>query len=477
MNGIQKIIKNIGVTGLTQALSAILAFILQIYIARYLGVSEFGNYSFVISFTSLFMIFADIGISQLMIREIARFKGLTSKYVINATIMKIFLSFLSFLLVAIFINLLGYPQNLINIVYIFGIYMILSSFAQMLMAVFQAHEKMEYFSAILMAEKLILLPGGLIILFMGYGLMQLGYIYVLAGLIEILLGIFILIKKIGINNYFIDKKFIKSSFRESIPFGLNIFFASIFFQVDTVLLSIFKGSVAVGIYAAAYTPLLALGGILSNMFTFVAYPLMSKYHINSNDYLSVLTKNFSKYIIILGVPVAVICFVLADKIINLFYGIQYNQSVIVFQILSFFIPLRLISSLTGTLLTSVNKQNVRMWCVIFCGVFNFSINLILIPSFSFIGAAIATVVSELLLYSILLFFIARYQGSINLNQIYIKPIIAAFIMGFVLYNLKQINWIFGLCISFFIYFVVLFLIGTFSKEDKNIFKRIIGWKI
>ena len=45
-----------------------------IYTARYLGVTEFGVYSFAMSFTTLFMVLADIGVSQLIIREIARNK-------------------------------------------------------------------------------------------------------------------------------------------------------------------------------------------------------------------------------------------------------------------------------------------------------------------------------------------------------------------------------------------------------------------
>lgn len=72
MNQIQRIVKNMGVTGATQVLTALISFVLLIYLARFLGEANFGKYNFAFSFTSLFAIFADLGINQLLVREIAR---------------------------------------------------------------------------------------------------------------------------------------------------------------------------------------------------------------------------------------------------------------------------------------------------------------------------------------------------------------------------------------------------------------------
>ncbi len=124
MNTIKTIAKNTGVLAISQVITAILGFLMLIYIARYLGEVEYGKYCFAVSFTALFIIFADLGISNLIIRELARNKGLTSEYLTNVSIIKLLLSFVAFCFIALTINLMDYPEDTIYVVYLFGVYMI-----------------------------------------------------------------------------------------------------------------------------------------------------------------------------------------------------------------------------------------------------------------------------------------------------------------------------------------------------------------
>ena len=57
----------------------------------------------------------------------------------------------------------------------------------------------------------------------------------------------------------------------------------------------------------------------------------------------------SWYLSIISFPMAAGCLVLADRFISLFYGGGFSGSIIAFQILSLFIPIRLVSTITGTL--------------------------------------------------------------------------------------------------------------------------------
>jgi len=76
MNTIQTIAKNTGALAISNVITSILGFFLLIYLARYLGEVGFGKYSFALSFTTLFAIFANLGINNYIIREIARNKNL-----------------------------------------------------------------------------------------------------------------------------------------------------------------------------------------------------------------------------------------------------------------------------------------------------------------------------------------------------------------------------------------------------------------
>jgi O-antigen/teichoic acid export membrane protein len=474
MNAVKNIAKNTIILGISQFITSIFGFVLLIYIARYLGEVDFGKYSFALSFTALFVIFADLGISNLIIREIARNKELASKYIINVSVIKLLLAFIVFIFIAVTINLMDYPQDTTYVIYLFGIYTILTSFALTFKSIFQAFEKMEFIAAVMILEKILLVPLVLFVFTSGYGLIELAYVYVLVGIVNVTVSFFIVLIKIVRPKLIIDFSLWKTLIIRSIPFGLNALFSVLFFKIDTVMLSFFKDDAAVGIYNAAYTPLLTLTTIISYMFISTLYPVMSRYFVISKKSLNILTISSSKYLAIIGFPIAIGCFVLADRFIALFYADQYSTSIIAFQILALFIPIRLISSITGTLLTSINKQNVRTISVGFSAFFNILLNTALIPYLSYIGASIATILSEAFLYFALLYFIQKHYGELKLFNQFMKPLVASLIMGIFVLYFSEINLFFLIILAGFIYAMMLILLRTFTQKDRDIFMQIVN---
>ncbi|MGB2842408.1 MAG: oligosaccharide flippase family protein [Halobacteriota archaeon] len=76
MNTVQAIAKNTAALAISHIITSILGFFLLIYLARYLGEVGFGKYSFALSFTTLFVVFANLGMNNYIIRELARNKNL-----------------------------------------------------------------------------------------------------------------------------------------------------------------------------------------------------------------------------------------------------------------------------------------------------------------------------------------------------------------------------------------------------------------
>lgn len=474
MNTVQRIAKNAGVLGISQVITSILGFVLLIYIARYLGEVGFGKYSFAVSFTALFIIFADLGISNLIIRELARNKELTNEYLTNVSVIKLLLSFLAFGFIAVTINLMDYPQDTIYAVYLFGVYMILTSFALAFRSIFQAYEKMEYTAVVMIIEKIILIPLVLFVLTSGYGLIELAYVYVFVGIVAVTLSFSIVLIKIAKPKPTINFPLWKTLIIGSIPFGLNVLFGVLFFQIDTVMLSVFKDDAAVGIYNAAYVPLLAITGIVSTMVISALYPVMSRYFVSSKESLEIFTGLSSKYMAIIGFPVGIGCFVLAERFIALFYAGQYSDSIIAFQILALFIPIRLVSSITGTLLTSINRQSHRTVSVGLSALVNIVLNAAMIPYLSYIGASIATVLSEVFLYFVFIYFINKHYRELGLHKHFIKPLTASLVMGGFVFYFNDVNLLLLVLSAGLVYFVILLLLRTFTQEDKNILKQVVG---
>lgn len=473
MSVVKSLAKNTFFLLVSRFITSIVGFVLLIYITRYLGEVEFGKYSFAMSFTALFEIFADIGISQLIIRELSRNKELISEYIINITTIKLLSSVFMLFLIMLVINVMDYPDDTKYVVYIFGIYTVLLSFMKVFMAIFQAFEKMEYVAVVDSIERIAALSLTYIIFSRGYGLIELSYVYVAAGLIGTVVSIVIILVKFPKPQFRISKSLCKKLTYHSIPFGLNILFGIIFFKIDSVMLSMMKGDAAVGIYSAAYNPLLSLTGLISGIIVTGVYPVMSRLFITSKENLKTIILYFSKYTAIIGFPISIGCCVLAKQFIHLFYVDQYSNSVIAFQILALFIPIRLVSSLTATVLSSINKQKLRTTCTCVSCLMNIALNLLLIPYLSYIGTSISTVLSELFLNSVSVYFIDKYYEKLKLNSHFVKPFLASLIMGGFVFYFKEMNIVLLITLSGFFYFFVLISIGTFTKEEAKIFKQLI----
>jgi len=142
MNTIQRIAKNTAALFAAQFVTAILSLVLAIFIARSLGDVIFGKYSFALSFTALFAVFSDLGYNTLLIREVARDKAQASKYLNNVLCMRALISLVIFAIIVITINVMSYPADTKNVVYLFGIYTLVTSFAAVFKVTFRAFEKM-----------------------------------------------------------------------------------------------------------------------------------------------------------------------------------------------------------------------------------------------------------------------------------------------------------------------------------------------
>ena len=195
MNSVKKIAKNTTVLLASQIISYILAFFYMIYIARYLGADGFGILSFAIAFTGIFSIFADFGLNILTVREVARNKLLTDKYFSNVLIIKIILSILTFGMIAVVINLIGYSQETINVVYLVALSVILTAVSGLFYSIFQAHEKMEYQSIGQIINSILIFAGVFIGRYYGFNVSGFAFIFFISSAIS-LIYIFIVIMEI-----------------------------------------------------------------------------------------------------------------------------------------------------------------------------------------------------------------------------------------------------------------------------------------
>jgi O-antigen/teichoic acid export membrane protein len=91
----------------------------------------------------------------------------------------------------------------------------------------------------------------------------------------------------------------------------------------------------------------------------------------------------------------------ARQIIVLAYGDGYQGSVLAFQILSLTIVIGIIRLICISVLIASNKIRESLWGVgIGCGI-NVTLSFLLIPRYGIVGAAIATVIGEIIITTVI----------------------------------------------------------------------------
>ena len=468
---VRRISKNIAALTTAELISKALQFVLFVYAARLLGKADFGKFSFALAFSMIAIIFADLGINTLLIREIARKKELVTKYFVNAFLAKFAFSILTFITAIFILNILNSPPLTKNVVYIILLFTIISSFTELLYSVFRAFERMEFDALVKVTRMVILTSVGLYVLFKGYGVITFSFIFILAELIVFILALNIgIIKFIKLKLSF-DINFIRKLIKKSFPFGLAIVFGSIYFYIGSIMLSVMKNDVEVAIYSVAYNLVIALL-IIPTIYTNAIYPVLSRHFKSSKENLIFMYKKSFKYMYIIGLPISVGLFLLADKIILLFYTNEYFAAVFALKILAWFVFIKFLNFLIGIVLYSIDRQKHRMFSQGSTALFNIILNLILIPFLGFIGAAIATLITEIFLFAFYYGFASKYLYVLNFIPLLIKPLIAAVIMGVYVYYVS-LDLLFLVPSAAVIYAFLILILKVFDKEDKNLILKII----
>ena len=96
----------------------------------------------------------------------------------------------------------------------------------------------------------------------------------------------------------------------------------------------------------------------------------------------------------------------------------------------------------------------------------------LIPRFSYIGAAAATVISQFIHVGLLYYFTRKEGYSLDIIRIIYRPIIAGILMVILIIYIKPLAIIYIIPFSAIFYFLALSLIGGLGKEEKRLIKSI-----
>lgn len=461
-------VKNTSFMTIASIFQKIIAFAYFTLIAREIGAVGTGKYFFALSFTTVFVVFVDLGFTNVFIREAAKAKQKLGEYLSTILSIKIGLGLLSYLAIFIVINALGYEVETRHMVYLSGVTMLFDSLHLTLYGSLRALGELKYEAISIVGSQLLTLVLGTFFLFSGFPLIFLILAFTISSAINVLFVVSVLMikHKISLRPRF-DKETSRYLAQIAVPFALAAIFARVYSYIDSILLSKMIGDEAVGFYSIPYKITYAFQFIPLALVA-ALYPKFSEYFAHNRQKLSYIFERGIKYLLLIALPIAIGIGILAEDIILLLYTEEYRSSILPLQILIGSLIFSYLSFPIGAFLNACDRQKMQTTIVGVVMFVNIVLNLLLIPRYGIVGAAIAALVGNILLTVfgyLVVPKIARVSHS-YIAKAFLQIFLAASVMGMLVFVINaRMHFLYAILVGAISYPIFLFVFRSVTKNE------------
>lgn len=446
-------------------------------IARYLGPESFGEYTTILAFLGFFAVFADFGLTLITVQFISDKRRDENKVLNNIFTLRLVSILFILLLAPVIAIFFPYSQS-IKI----GLIIALASFVfpalnQVIVGLLQKKLSMERDAISENISRVVLLLGIIIVKKIDTGLNGVLLVISISAFINFL-SHYILALKFAVIKLAWDFSLWKEIFYKSWPLALTIVLNLVYLRADTLILSIFKSSEEVGFYGMPYKIIDVLATI-PFMFAGLILPIITAAWLeNKKDYFKKILQKSVDFMIIMAVPIVIGLQFVSKEIIVLIAGPEFVPSGLILQILIFSVAAVFIGVMFSHAVIALDKQKKMIGFYAFTSLSSLIAYFILIPKYSYFGAAGVTIYSELMIVFFSAYCVFKYSGfRLNLINL-LKTLGAGAIMTIFLlvingytgskgfFDKETVTGLISIIIlAGSIYSLSLYLLGVVKKED------------
>lgn len=245
--------------------------------------------------------------------------------------------------------------------------------------------------------------------------------------------------------------------------------SQIYVNSDTVMLGFLKGNYDVGIYAAA-TKIYNIVRSLLTAFITVITPRLSYYYGKKKencDYYKLFNSALNMYMAII-VPAAIGIFLVSSQSILLLSGKDYLFATKPLRLLAIALIFSTSGSFVANTVLIVTGQEKNIFIATVVGaIVNLGLNFIFIPLYSYIGAAMTTLLAEFIVFNMQLYFAKTVVKAKTYISSFIKPLIACvpMILFANLLSLMDLNYSIELLLTIIIAIVSYFGVLSIFRHE------------
>lgn len=414
--GFQKYFKNTFWMLLEKFFRIITSLIVGVWVARYLGPSQYGAFQFAFSIVSIFSAVATLGLDEIVVRELVKDKNNKEVLLGTSFVLKLIGAGASILLLLSSIQFLDNDEIINKMILVIGFSTLFHSF-NVIDLFFRSEVVSKYatyanFFSLLFASivKIILILAGaplisfaVVVIFESL-ILAMGYVYFL----------WISPFKIPLKTWKFDLLIAKNLLSDSWPLIFASMVLMIQSRIDQVMLKELSSTAEVGYYSVALRiieMLAFLPALLQNSFL----PSL----VNSKKISEALYQdrqlNYYRLNFLLFLITAIPIYFFSDLIISVLYGKEYVAAIPILAFMSFRIFFNNMGIARSGFINVENLYKYSMFTMILGTIVNIVLNYFLIPQYFSMGAVFSTIISFSVTLFVVDLFYSKTRGNVILQ--------------------------------------------------------------
>lgn len=397
----------------------LLLFPIFVMIARYLSVARFGQFVFILTLASIFQLFADGGILNVTIRDLARSPAERDRMFGSTRALVWVMTIVLTAVVWFATRLLALEPDLRIAAWCMGAAALMALHGLLYAAVARAFEDMGSVALAGILHKVILLLLVWLAIVLDAGIEGVALAHTAANLLQWVFFSVLVRRRYTRAPLRIDFTHWWYVLREAVPMGVGMVLRRMTVHLGTFLLAALAGAVAVGLYNSAYRfiQMIEIGAVAA---TGVLFPVFSRLAKGDAVQFKRLYGDTFRIMLVLAAPMAGVLLAFGDDLVLAIYGKDFAEAGAALQVLGAALVFLVPSAVMHSVFSAIGKQTLFMRLAIVGVCSNALFGLLLIPSQHSLGAALATLATEIILFFIGAYYLKTQQIATGYVSLYLR---------------------------------------------------------
>jgi len=477
MNPAQRVGKNVAWMLVGGALGAVLQMLAILLAARGLQLNDFGTFNYLLSFAIVFQFLTDFGLTNILTREVARRPNDIPHLLGSAKGLMWALFVASTILLLVVVLLLKVPTSTKAQSFVMGLASLTILQAISYSAVMRAIEAMEFNAISFTLHKGLFAGFVAVSLWWHWGLWGVVISYLASCLIFWFFNWQIVRWRVARVSPRIDLPLWKSMLAEAIPLGSGLVLRQFAWQADILILAWLVDATALGLFSGPYRILLGMRTI-SMAFSLPLYPAIIRSTEGTPEQFTEFYNRAMKWFCCLSVPGAVFFIVWPQILILALLGEKFIGADVAMQWFGIaFIPM-FVSAITPFIYTALRLTTAFCVATAVAVLIRVGADFAVVPSLGYIGGCMVAVVSEIVAFAILAYFLGRKGHPLRIKGFLVKPVLAGLVMAAILFPARHLPLLQALPVAAaagIAYLGALLLLRTFSNDELRLMREGLGF--